>query len=171
MCHKPIEFLIDDLDGNAHHATLQEIGACFPDDDVIYVGDAPCRLSSARYTPVISAVRDAVLLFQRPPRPVHGEELLENLVEPVGTPSHYDHILGGNYPALHITAAKGSDPVADVVDDLDALYGNEAALRVWLDEGGFHWLLKVRNGVQERHLQWLTSVGATFTYTPYPQPC
>lgn len=42
------EFLIDTLKGEPLLADLENIGACYPDDDVIYVFGIPCRLSSAR---------------------------------------------------------------------------------------------------------------------------
>jgi len=43
------EFLIDTLEGEPLLADLENIGACYPDDDVIYVFGIPCRLSSARH--------------------------------------------------------------------------------------------------------------------------
>ncbi len=42
------EFLIDTLEGEPLLADLENIGACYPDDDVIYIFGIPCRLSSAR---------------------------------------------------------------------------------------------------------------------------
>ena len=44
------EFLIDDLEGKTLVGDLENIGACYPDDDVIYMFGIPCRLSSARPT-------------------------------------------------------------------------------------------------------------------------
>ena len=45
------EFLIDDLEGKTLLGDLENVGACYPDDDVIYMFGVPCRLSSARPTP------------------------------------------------------------------------------------------------------------------------
>lgn len=42
------EFLIDTLEGEPLLADLENVGACYPDDDVIYMFGIPCRLSSAR---------------------------------------------------------------------------------------------------------------------------
>lgn len=42
------EFLIDTLEGEPLLCDLENIGACYPDDDVIYMFGIPCRLSSAR---------------------------------------------------------------------------------------------------------------------------
>lgn len=44
------EFLIDDLEGKPLLGDLENVGACYPDDDVIYMFGIPCRLSSARPT-------------------------------------------------------------------------------------------------------------------------
>jgi hypothetical protein len=44
------EFLIDDLEGKTLLGDLENVGACYPDDDVIYMFGIPCRLSSARPT-------------------------------------------------------------------------------------------------------------------------
>ncbi len=47
-----MEFLIDTLEGGEPLlATLEDVGAVYPDDDVIYFFGIPCRLSSARPTP------------------------------------------------------------------------------------------------------------------------
>ena len=45
------EFLIDDLEGKTLLGDLENVGACYPDDDVIDMFGVPCRLSSARPTP------------------------------------------------------------------------------------------------------------------------
>ena len=45
------EFLIDTLEGKPLLGDLENVGACYPDDDVIYMFGVPCRLSSARPTP------------------------------------------------------------------------------------------------------------------------
>jgi hypothetical protein len=42
------EFLIDTLKGEPILGDLENVGACYPDDDVIYMFGIPCRLSSAR---------------------------------------------------------------------------------------------------------------------------
>lgn len=48
-----MEFLIDTLEGGEPLlATLEDVGAVYPDDDVIYFFGIPCRLSSARPTPL-----------------------------------------------------------------------------------------------------------------------
>jgi hypothetical protein len=44
------EFLIDTLEGKTLLGDLENVGACYPDDDVIYMFGIPCRLSSARPT-------------------------------------------------------------------------------------------------------------------------
>ena len=44
------EFLIDTLEGKPLLGDLENVGACYPDDDVIYMFGIPCRLSSARPT-------------------------------------------------------------------------------------------------------------------------
>jgi hypothetical protein len=64
------EFLIDTLKGESLLADLENIGACYPDDDVIYVFGNPCRLSSARPTPRAGG--------QLPLCPECGETLLED---------------------------------------------------------------------------------------------
>ena len=43
------EFLIYTLEGEPLLADLENIGACYRDDDVIYIFGIPCRLSSARH--------------------------------------------------------------------------------------------------------------------------
>ena len=46
-----MKFLIDTLEGGEPLlATLEDVGAVYPDDDVIYFFGIPCRLSSARPT-------------------------------------------------------------------------------------------------------------------------
>lgn len=42
---------IDDLEWNEIQFDLSEIGAVYPDDDVIYISGLPCRLSTARPNP------------------------------------------------------------------------------------------------------------------------
>lgn len=54
------EFLIDTLEGEPLLGDLENVGACYPDDDVIYMFGIPCRLSSARPT------KDALDLLPRP---------------------------------------------------------------------------------------------------------
>jgi len=48
---KPMfEFWIDTLEGEPLLGDLENVGAYYPDDDVIYMFGIPCRLSSARPT-------------------------------------------------------------------------------------------------------------------------
>jgi len=42
------KFLIDTLEGEVLIGNLEDVGPCYPDDDVIYLNSIPCRLSSAR---------------------------------------------------------------------------------------------------------------------------
>lgn len=53
---QPLALFIDDLAGNEVQFDLAEVGAVYPDDGVIYIAGAPCRLSSARW---ISHPREA----------------------------------------------------------------------------------------------------------------
>ncbi|MDD4986682.1 MAG: hypothetical protein PHQ43_13055 [Dehalococcoidales bacterium] len=43
-----LRLLIDDLDGEVMEFTLEDIGNCYPSDDVIYIDGMPCKLSTAR---------------------------------------------------------------------------------------------------------------------------
>lgn len=42
-----MEIFIYTLEGHLLVVNLDDVGACYPDDDVIYFGGIPCRLSSA----------------------------------------------------------------------------------------------------------------------------
>lgn len=43
-----MKFQIKNLDGETLDVELSSVTAVFPDDDVIYIDDNPCQLSSAR---------------------------------------------------------------------------------------------------------------------------
>ena len=60
------EFLIDTLNGEPLLADLENIGACYPDDDVIYVYSIPCRLSSARNVPAEQSVESTASQIRVP---------------------------------------------------------------------------------------------------------
>jgi hypothetical protein len=43
-----MEIIINSLDDKEEIVKLSDVGACYPDDDVIYFSGVPCILSSAR---------------------------------------------------------------------------------------------------------------------------
>lgn len=52
-------FEITSLEGEILCVELSEVGACYPDDDVIYFSGVPCKLSSACYCPTKDAPDEA----------------------------------------------------------------------------------------------------------------
>jgi hypothetical protein len=104
-----------------------------------------------------SLAQEVALFRARKPCLLHGDQWLADLLPAEDEPAA---------PAiLHVTAPNGRDPVGEIVSDLDYLYSDKAALDVYHDETGFNWLLTVEDGLDQRHLNWLDSVGATYTYT------
>jgi hypothetical protein len=66
------EFLIDDLEGKPLLGDLENVGACYPEDDVIYMFGIPCRLSSARPTQDALGLPSAVVNHCVPVNGVHA---------------------------------------------------------------------------------------------------
>ena len=118
----------------------------------------PHPQSASAAVAVPNPLAQEVALFRtRKPCLLHGDQWLADLLPAEDEPAA---------PALlHVTAPNGRDPVGEIVSDLDYLYSDKAALDVYHDEAGFNWLLRVEDGLDQRHLNWLDSVGATYTYT------